>query len=312
MAKTVHTLSYVDFLSDDGLDLDLYQVQSHGFTPGLDNLVNAGSGQPNPTMVGTQAANPTMTITAVNLQKVLDNIALDGAPITYNGTSSPIKHGCKAWLQEMAHKGVRGSSHINVQFRDGLVVPRTLNASQGQGEATIDIEMLLSDPDDGNDPVIMNTGQSMSDTPSASRKYKLGPVSLNGTDLRPNDISIDFGLQEEVRADSGEMFPSYVGIVQRRPTITITVDKADVLGTTGILGADITTLDIYLRRVDDGAGQVPDADSKHIQITVNKGIVQPGDQDWSQGDAATVPLEVTPAYDGSNDILTINTATAIS
>ncbi len=116
----------------------------------------------------------------------------------------------------------------------------------------------------------------------------------------------------EEQGSGGEIWPSYLGVKQTDPVLTVTAFGAPWSGY-DVDGGQLTALEIYLRaKAEDGAN-VADASASHIKITATNGLVVPEGIAGGDNNPATTTLRIgLRAPDGNSDILTINTASAIT
>lgn len=316
---TKYTCSYVQVDTVSGPTFDATEIQDHGISPQLANQFIKGAGEPDDTFHCVQEVTPALSVTDMDLETALSNIPIDGAIIDSDVAGGT--PGLKAWFKQMESGGARltGSDHMNVQFLDGMIIPRTLDAAQGQGRpATLTWDAIFTDNiADSNDPYSINTGVSLPSVPSASVGWRLGPVRLDFgsglTEYNVEQVSIDFGINELRQTASGRAWPDDIFIQNRRPTVSFTLHDTSVLADVGLEGVGITSAEFYFRRSAEGGMAKDNSTSEHILVTVSEGTLQPDNNtnDAQDGSPAHRPLTLHPTYDQTNDVLAITTATTI-
>lgn len=281
------------------------QVTSFGISSGLEQFILSVDGGVDPTFAAVKSLVPKISLSTNAIASGLGVAGMNAANITSDALF---------YFQKLADGGTRatGDSHLKMTVAKGMVFPRSISASHDE-PAEMSYEVLCL-TDGGGAPVVIEKNQALSGTPVVDQLYVAGPVVINGTTLSGvKSINIDFGIKETVLASDGEVYPSFAGIMNRQPKISIDLFDLDVMADFGIAGVpqgDTDTI-IYLRKVAPGGTRVADATAEHIAFTIDAGHIGIGDSDAKPGDPATAKLEITPIFDGTNDILTINTAAAI-
>ena len=100
-------------------------------------------------------------------------------------------------------------------------------------------------------PVVRTASQSLPALAYTREVFTLGPVKLNGTAVDGvQEVTIDFGIKEEVKAGSGALYPQLVAISEIRPRVTVRVNDESALATLGLQGVAQGATDslIYLRK----------------------------------------------------------------
>jgi hypothetical protein len=112
----------------------------------------------------------------------------------------------------------------------------------------------------------------------------------------------------------GEVWPTEVFIMSRRPSITITSYDVAQINTLGISGLAQSATDshVYLRKMTENATRTADATAEHIQFSIDDGRAHVTNIGASQDAPHVASITLTPTYDGSNAIFVINTAVAIT
>jgi activator of HSP90 ATPase len=128
----------------------------------------------------------------------------------------------------------------------------------------------------------------------------LNGVTLNGV----VGISVDFGIEEVQLSGGGDVFATFVAIMNRRPSIMITTLDVDVaLRTYGGIGAAIsgTTRAAYRKLTQGGATSATEK-----TFTVAEGRISAQSGQLSHGSPATADIRISPTFDGTNDVIAIS------
>lgn len=313
----VHTLYAVQLDPGNGAaDKTLLdQLSDFSVDPNINELLVAADGHVDAKYVAVGSQQPNITFTSSAIAKVLAKVGIAGFDFSGAAAGAYDGAGLEAWFQKIVEHGTRGgaSSHIKMTAAKGLIVPRTLTAPH-EPPATISLEAIPS-WDGTNDPIVLATGQSLGGSPDVTEQFCAGPVSINGTTYEGvQSIDIDFGITLTIRGGSGNVWPEFVGIQFRRPSIVIRTLDVTSLSTFGLLGTAQGATDsiIYLRKVAEGAGRVADATEEHISFTIDEGRIWCGPATATQDAEAEGEIRITPVYDGTNDVLVIATAVAIA
>lgn len=313
---TVHTLYAVNIdpiTEANAVFID--QVQDQNLDPAIQEILSAGSGQVDPTHVAVMSQNPRIafstTALATMLAEVTSGFFINGIKIDSDGTHD----GAELWFQKLAKGGTRtaGANHIKMTVNEGLLLPRSISAMQGQ-VASLAMD-LLAGYDGTNDPIVIAAAQALEGTPAVGELFTLGPVSINGVDLDGvQGVRLDTGLQEVALGGSGQVWPTFLGIMSRQPLITITTLDVSVLSTYGLSGTAQSATDskIYLRKIAEGGARVADATAQHLSFTIDEGHIRVRSIGGGHGAPQAAQLEIRPTYDGDNAILVMSAATAIT
>ncbi len=283
----------------------LDQLTDFSVDSGLEQFILNVDGGVDPMFSAIKSLMPKVDLTTNAIATALGLAGMNAASIT----------SASFFFQQLADGGTRqsGSNHLRIDATKGMIFPRTLSAGHNE-PAELSYEILCLS-DSGGAPLTATKNQALSGSPSVDQLYVVGPVNINGTTLSGvQSIKIDFGINEKVLGSDGEVYPSFAGIMTREPKITIVSFDMDQLADLGIDGDAQGATDsvFYLRKVAEGGTRVADATAEHISFTVDAGHIGVKTGDGKPGDPATMTLEITPTYDGTNDILVVDTATAIS
>jgi len=286
------------------------QVGDFRCSPEVREIIQAGDGEVDPSYVAVMGASPRLSFSTTGLAAALGVVGIGGAIIDADGTYP----GLVAYFQKMEEGGERmtGSDHLKMTCKEGILLPRELTAQQ-EGVAALRLEAVLS-YDGTNLPVVIADSQALAGSPAVTEVFTTGPVKVNGTLLESvQSITVEFGIREAVVAGDGEVFPTWVGVQSRVPTIRIRTTDAVALSTFGLTGAAIsTTVQAWLRKMDEGVGgRVADGTAEHILFTLNDGRVRVRDVGASQDSPAYSEVVCTPRK-GAAAILVVSTGSAIT
>lgn len=291
--------------------VDLDQIESSRLDPNITAILLSGTGQVNATFGAVNMCSPVIGMTISDLKTVLDTLGINGVRIAAAATYTSMD----VYLLQLDEGGTRkgASSHMKVSVTEGLLVPRTIRATQGGGPATIDADLVCT-YDGTNAPVTFLASQTLPATAAADIGFVLGPVSVNGTALSGvQSVTVDFGNALIVQGGDGDAYPTFVALLTQRPMISVTTSKASYIATAGIYGVAQTATDstIYFRKLTAGGTRVADATAEHIKISVDQGRIEPVSTTYGAG-AIAQGFNIIPEYDGTAAILAISTASAIT
>ncbi len=305
-----HTLYAVTFSIPGGTSYDMFcdQVTDFAVSPAIAEVLESGDGAIDPTYVAVGTQTPSVTWSSTGIATVLAKCGIAGVPVDASAT----KTGVLFSFQKMTEGGTRttGANHITLTMAEGMVVPRTLSADQG-GNATISLEAVCS-YDGTNDPLELATSQTLTGSPAVAELYTLGPVKINGTDIADaQGVTVDFGIRLLTESGDGQVWPTWIGIATRQPSITVRTRNVELLNTYGLPGVVLSgSTKVYFRKRSEGGTLVADTTAQHTSITINEGRVEVSRV------AGSIPLmadvKITPTWNGTNAIFVISTATTIT
>jgi hypothetical protein len=308
---SLHTLFGVNVDNASAAAFFISQINQWGFDAGIQELIAASDGDVDPTFAAVGQQAPRLSFTTSKIATVLAQIGISGLAIA----ADVDEFGVEAYLQKVTEGGTRAgaSSHIKLTIKEGILIPRSISASQNQmAQMAID---ALATYDGTNNPVVIATGQSLAGTTGISEAFTVGPVWVNGAQINAvQSINVNFGIQEVLSYADGEVWPTHVFIMSRRPSITITSFDVAQLNTLTLSGAAQGSTDshVYLRKISENGTRVADNTAEHIQFSMDDGRVSVTNIGASQDAPHVASLTLTPTYDGSNAIFAISTAIAIT
>jgi hypothetical protein len=290
------------------------QIISHSINPGLEPLVLSSDGQVDPRYAAIMRQSPMINFATTAIVRGLTAAGVAGLALT--GTA------LDAWLQKYAQGGTRltstNSTKLSIAY--GMLCPRTLEASDGSF-ATLSYDVWGRTNDGTTSPLAITAGASMPSITAPDQLFTVGPVVINGTLLEGvKRISVDFGLQLSMIGGSGGAFPEFIAIQKRAPSITIRSTHADFAAESGMgmyVAQTATDSVAYFRKIAQNGSatfRVADGTSEHVSFSMDDGLVTINDISASNddGDGAAIELTWNPVYDGTNAILAMSLATAIT
>lgn len=303
----MHTLYSVE-VGTTRLPVTTQQV-SHG----LDVLNDVSSGQLFPRFVSIVAGKPAASFTSFAVGQAIDVSGVRGKDIA-------VMSGTKVTLfaQKIAATGqpLAGSVHRKFVVGKGLLVPGSISGDH-QGNYAMTLEVAPISPDGIVAPIIESDTVALPSDAANDRRFALGKVTLGGVVLpKVRSVQINFGISATTEGADSDLFDTESYISGIAPTITLKGIDLEWLKSTSIprLGkagvhADTT---IYLRRRLLYGGFVPDGTAEHVKITADGLIVIDEPMDASGAAPAEVSATMHCRFDGTNDPLVINTASAIA
>lgn len=305
----IHTLYAINVTPIGETSLLIDQITDYALDPGLQEIVEAADGSVDATYAAVMRQDPKIRATSTALATILGTIGISGYPLNSDGAAAAY-----CWFQKLQSGGTRaaGASHVKLTVSKGMILPRTLQVSQDQ-KATLALE-IVPIFDLTNNPIVVTASQALAGSPSVGELFTVGPVMINGTQLDGIiSTTVDFGIQEIVESADGQVWPTYIAIMSRRPSITITTLDAVSLSTFGLYGAAQGATDsvVYFRKLDQGGTRVADDGSEHISFTVDAGRISVTDLSGSHGQRLGSTVRITPTYDGSNAVMAISTTADI-
>jgi hypothetical protein len=224
-----------------------------------------------------------------------------------------------AYSQKQTEGGTRtsGSNHRTWTINEGLMYPRRI-VCEHQGDATIEYQVLAT-YDGTNEPVVVADSVALPATTDAER-FTIGAISLHdGTTAYALDhcrrIEIDLGIAAETVGADSDIWPTSCRIVEIQPSITISGIDSEWWKSTKIplTGRNIThtSTKLYLRKRAAGATFVADVTAEHVKFTA-AGLATIDGFDGSGNALDEITLTMPLRYDGTNNPIVINTASAIT
>lgn len=309
MALTVHDIGAIVVSGSSAFNLDgMTDLQ---IDPGNTLVVENAGGQYDPSFAAVSQTMPMATASVTDIATAIANIALAGFAFPQTTVYTTVD----VFFTQMAESGLRTSSttHTRCRMAKGLVVPRSLTASQG-GVASLGIEIHAL-YDGSNVPMVFADNIALPHTPTIGELFTLGKVMINGTQLDGvQSWTFDFGLTVEKVLANGELYPTGAYITRRAPKFEIRTKKVPSLTTFGLNGTAQGSTDsvIYLQKLEKNANILATATEEHISFTIDDGMVTVGQTGGSNNATGESVVTITPTWDGTNAIVVIDETSAIS
>lgn len=282
------------------------QITDQEYDTGLDEMLLSGSGQTDPTFAAVGQAMPMLGFTTTAIASALGICGLSAYAIT---SATDFYFG----RVDQGGALASGAVHIKLTCTKGILLPRTLEASQGNDPATISYDLWPVSTDGTTAPIAIAVNQSLPVINGVTEAFTVGPVGINASTLQAvQSVKWDFNLKEEVVASDGHAYATFAGVVDRHPKCEINGLDIAALSTFGLNGLALTAFKTYFRKIAKGGTRVADATTQHIRLQGTDGMLLPRgakgkDKKPLQGD-----WNICPTFDGTNDIVAISTGAAIT
>ena len=258
-----------------------------------------------PTHTSVMRADPVLSFTTLDIKAMLD----------ITGLQASVSSGdVEAYFRPKLVGGEFSVSadYVKMTIHDSIIIPRALSAPGNDQPAIIRYDVFAIDDESSGAITIISNSAAPAGPGLNPQEYVMGPVDVNTTEIQPQSWSLDLGLDVQALRHAGNIFPLWAGVMARNPVFSLQTLDLSKLALATPDGVPVTASTWYLRKKIDGAGNEADAAIEHIKITTTDGILIPGDASASQGGLATLELRHLVEFDGSNAILVLNTAVAIT
>jgi len=212
------------------------------------------------------------------------------------------------YFRALEHGGTfqAGSKHVKVTLYDTLGILRRIRANQwAEAVASFDVLGVF---DGSQEPIAIATDQALpAYTTSDIEKFTVGPGSLDAVPLdNIQSFELDTGIREVADGQDGGLYARFAAIHERQPIIRVTTFDSSSLHTIDEGGSSQDDATFFLRGLTNKGEPIDDATAGHISIVAKESHVTVSDM------GETTTIEVQPVYDGTNDLLSITAAQAIS
>lgn len=281
-------------------------IGSPVFRPGIEQFLEGGEGSIDRTFAGTKSVKPELEFDTFALATALSKVGLHGFRV--QPAAEVI-----LWYAKCDRIGIlSGNQHLKIVLNNGLIVPTTLRANQFDHAALH--YMVHTEYDGTNNPYTVQTNQALPTQLINDEIFTLGPASINGSNLLGlQSCDINFGTVVTATGDDGHLYNTFTGITDRQTTVNLQILDLLNLSSLGIAGAAQSTTDsvLYFRKRTKEGGLVPNGTAEHIKLVIDAGHIIPGEISESDGRSA-LAVAMQLAWDGTNDVLVINTASSIT
>lgn len=282
------------------------QIVDQDYAPGIEEIVEGGSANVDADYCAIGEAKPMLSFTTTDL---LTSLGLCGFNALAIGAETDF------YFAKILAGGAidTASTHIKMSLSLGMVTPRSLDASQGKTPARITYDLHALSSDGLLAPVTITTGVALPSQGQVAQLYSLGPVKINATMFSGiQSVRWSFGENPEILSADGEPFPTYSGLVNRRPTCAINGLDVSGLSTFNINGIALTAYATFFRKIAPGGTRVANATAQHVKLNGTKGMLYPRGVRGQHEKPLDGEWNIVPTWDGTNDVVQISTATAIS
>ena len=293
-------------------DVLLGQMVDQNIGLGISRFLEGSDGEVDNRYVSINEQKPMIGFTTTAIATALGLAGISGVGIDVD---VPLTLGSlEAFFQLLVEGGTRAATATKLTINEGILIPRSLSASQG---AVAKLSMEAHATYDGtNNPIVLLASQTIPTiTPGVAELFTLGPVQINGVAVNGvTDLSVEFGIELIVEGSDGEPWPRFVAIMRRSPSISFTTPDAGLLTTLGISGKAQGATDsvVYFRKIAEGGTRKLDATAEHIKISIDEGIINVEDASASHGSTYGLRCTITPTFDGTAAVLVIDAASAIT
>ncbi|HUX14942.1 MAG TPA: hypothetical protein VMW52_00630, partial [Phycisphaerae bacterium] len=230
----------------------------------VEYITSYAAGAVVPSFRGGRGAVPDITFTTPQIKKILDACGFTGAGYS----ASYIDLFYRKAKNLNSREPIASEVHQVVRARRCLLYWQTLRASQGQ-PATLACRILPTF--DGTNPPLAGVGsQAIAANLLVSEEFTLGPTKLNGGAWVDGvqEFTLELNPQMNEKASDGQVYPTFAGIRQHDPVITLRGPDVEYWNTIGVAGLQITALASYLRRMQpDQNAAYSDASAQHVKLT---------------------------------------------
>lgn len=283
------------------------QIQDYKPDWGIQELLHCGDGQVDYQFAAVAFQAPKLDFTTTALARALAIAGINGYSIAA---------AFDFYFQKIAQGGTRtgGASSVKMSGAKGMLVPMSISCQDNQ-PARLDLSAQFVSSDGAVVPLAQTSGQTMPTITATDQVFFNGPISANGTLIEGvKDTQIEFGLELIVEHGSGEGYPTFVGIRRRQPRITFKTTDVTTFGSSnGFVAQGATDSAVYLRKLLKNGLRTPDATAEHIKIAIDDGLLYTRTIGGGSDDDPQMTEGVfVPTWDGTNDVLAISTASAIT
>ncbi len=286
------------------------EITAFGISKNTQQLIESADGEIEPKYISLQQQTPELSFTTLALAKALAAVGISGFAIP--GGVNPAVFFFQKMLADGGREGVL--KHMKGEVEKGLIVPRTLEVSQG-GNATLRYDVIIR-YDGTNEPIVFTALQTLTGAPAFSELFTLGPWVINNVEL-PGMVSatVDFGLDVFRQFTGGEVWPTFLSLRRRansqftgRTRETVSMDTFGFVGT----AQGVTDSKVYFRKKDqDGDANVANAVAEHVLLSVAAGSIRVERADANHPEPYENNVIITPRNNGTDPTIAVSTASTI-
>ena len=232
------------------------------------DLTSWCAAQVGPQQVGSHMASPDNRFSTPQVATLLTALASGPYGICQDYSASYVD----TWYRAGANLGMRvanaTSAHLRMRAQaNTLLALESLEASEG-GLAMARCRLChILNPQTGADPLVPTADQALAGTASGGRLHTLGPITLNGTELKGcTQARLDLNVEYDQESSHGDGFLTWCSIYRIRPVITLRTRMSEYMATFGSRGTAFSSLTWYLRSKLAGGINEADASAYHVKI----------------------------------------------
>lgn len=295
---------YCHAVDIDGVLVDA--IGEHQIEPGASIARPMLDGLHRPKLAAVYTLNTSLAMSSQSIVTALD--ALDTvASDPFGGKTLTGTDYLTTFLQKSSNWGAgrtAGANHLKIVINDGLVVPVSLSAGN-DGPGTVSLLALAADGG-----AAYTASQALAGVPAPDELFFAGPAKLNNVAVEGiQSVSLDFGINLTILREAGSVGPEFIGIESIQPVIRIVTTDVALLSTYAAGVAIASSTLFYLKKGTTIATRVANATAEHISFTVNAGMIKATP---SGGQRQTLTVEILPIFDGTNQIVVVDTTSAIT
>lgn len=257
--------------------VNLRQVTQSSYNGNTSIIDGTLSGELDPSELYGGDAQPMASLTSGDLAGVLAGISITaGLAVAAGSIVIPFNERVQGGTFQS------GSNHATISSANGLIVPTSFSAGQGDAAALAAIDVhfrkgaITEDPRTA--PCAINANQALA-AQAFVGQYAMGPVTANlGSEGSLSQVSgisrvaVNPGIEVIKEAFDGHIYPTRLHISRRRPTIDLTfVDKAHA-SRFGSTYQALVALSVFFRKRADGGTFAADGGANHVKFSFGAGI----------------------------------------
>lgn len=267
--------------------LTIQQCTSVNFQPGVNVVPIRGSSATLPNEFVVMGGEPVAQFSTMDLATVL--AAIDET------VGLAVSGGTIKLAYQVAAPGatyVSGANDIALSASSGQLIPQTITAQQGQ-PASMDLQGLFVSSDGETNPVSY-AGSQTAGTPGYAGTFRLGPTSLNGSDVTGVvGITINFGITPQLRPTDGNTYADRLPFIgPANPTVDVQFETEGLLNTYGPMFASASAAVFSLIANADGGSISALTNTDHIKATCGAGIYSVQSFSAQNGEVAVPTLRL--------------------
>ncbi len=227
-----------------------------------------------PGFSGARRFDPMLDFRTTQIKDILDRCTVEGVCKDFSASNIDLEWQKSENLK--TREAIGNLAHVKMRATHSMLQWESITATDN---ALAEIFARWQPISDGiNPPVTRINGVAITAAP-VQDVFELGPVVLNfgagATTLCVDSWSWVNGLVPLKKPCSGGSYIEFASV--NRATPRITVETQDVDYVLGLLptGSALTSIDCYLRKLEAGKINVPNATAQHIKLSATVGSVKP-------------------------------------